>query len=100
MRGVPKYCNTKKDYEYLIDNYPEEIWKPAIQQLYDDRLQQFNRGVLAPESLGVVDNTHSIVEDQGIGGETIRYQYEMAVNPTAHMFVIGYTEAEILALLA
>ena len=32
-------------------------------------------------------------------GETTRYQYEMAVNPDAHMFRIGYTEVEILALL-
>lgn len=99
MRGVPKHCNTKKDYEFLVGNYPDEIWRPAIQQLYDDRLQQFNRGVLSSEDLGIVDETHSIVEERGTGGEIIRYQYEMAVNPDAHMFRIGYTEEEILALL-
>ena len=99
MRGVPKHCNTKKDYEFLMGNYSEEIWRPAIQQLYADRLQQFNRGVLSSEDLGIVDETHSIVEERGTGGEIIRYQYEMAVNPDAHMFRIGYTEEEILALL-
>ena len=99
MRGVPKHCNTKKDYEFLMDNYPEDIWRPAIQQLYDDRLQQFNRGVLSSEDLGIVDETHSIVEERGMGGEIVRYQYEIAVNSDAHMFRIGYTEEEILALL-
>ena len=100
MRGIPKHCNTKQDYEYLMNNYSEDIWKPIMQTLYDDRLQFFNRGILTSEETGITDDTHKVVEEQDMAtGETIRYQYELAVNPDAHMFRIGYTEEEILALL-
>ena len=100
MRGEPKHLNSKFDYEYLKENYPEDIWRPAFQRLYDDRMREFNAGVLADGDSGIVDDTHSVIESKDMTSDAvIRYQYEMAVNPDAHMFRIGYTEEEILTLL-
>lgn len=98
MRGLPKHLNSKEDYEYIMANYTEAEWKPILQQLYDDRIQAFNRGVITGE--GVTDDTHYVVEEKDMMSEDIiKYQYELAVNPDAHMFRIGYTEAELEAIL-
>ena len=99
MRGEPKHLNTKADYEYLKANYPESIWQPAYQSLYDDRLQEFNRGELAEGDNGTVDATHSVVENKNTDGTITRYQYEKAVNPDAWIYRIGFTDAEVLAVL-
>ena len=67
MRGIPKHCNTKQDYEYLINNYSEDVWKPIMQTLYNDSLQFFNRGVLTSEETGITDDTHKVVFPTHVG---------------------------------
>ena len=35
MKGVPKYLNTKEDYDYVKANFPREVWEKFYRELLD-----------------------------------------------------------------
>ena len=98
MKGKPKHLNTQKDYEYLRANFPPEVWRPAFQALLDDRFQNFCVGSLSDGEVGVIDATHSVVEEHGMNG-VVRYQYETREYEDAAIFVLGFTVAEVQVAL-
>lgn len=61
--------NTRKDYEYLKQNFPESVWRPKFQALLDDRMQWVNKGKLANKADGV-----EIAGKKKIVTETLRQE--------------------------
>lgn len=48
-----RHLNTKSDYEYMKQNFPESVWRPKFQALLDDRMQWINKGKLVKKVDGV-----------------------------------------------
>lgn len=97
MRNFPKHLNSKFDYEYIRQHFPEEKWKPHWEKLLAERKQWYNVGVVE-EGQGIEDETHR-VETYGITeGEEKRtelHQLELRDDPSAPFFRLGFTEAEV-----
>lgn len=100
MVGMPKYLNTKEDYEYVRLNFAAELWKPKFQALLDERFNWFNDGALVEGAAGVTDDTHKIVENKGPDDAITRYQYVLMEDENCAMFRVGYTVNEITEILA
>lgn len=96
MKGLPKTLNSKQDYIYAKDNFPESYWKPKYQDLLDSRNAWFCIG-LTTEKKGVTDETHKVVEKKPMdeGGKTEYYQYELRENQACKLFQIGFTVKEV-----
>lgn len=100
MQGVPKYLNTKEDYEYLRQNFPAEVWRPKFESLLAERMQWFNTGALAEGVAGQTDATHKVVEDAGTGGAAAtRYQYKLRDDANCLLYRLGYTAEEVEGML-
>ena len=101
MIGYPKNLNTKEDYEYVRENFPEEKWRGEYQNLLDTVYEWFNMGVLANGDAGITDDTHRVTEDEREDtGAVIRTQWEYKKNPDAKIFRLEYTMDEIKSILA
>lgn len=101
MQGVPKYLNTKEDYEYLRQNFPAEVWRPKFESLLTERMQWFNTGVLAEGAVGQTDDSHKVIEDAGMGGAVAtRYQFELRDDANCLLFRLGYAVEEVEAILS
>lgn len=102
MVGFPKHLNTKEDYEYVRANFPKAEWEGHFQALLDNMNDWFFDRYLEDGETGVTDSTHKIIEEQSTTeGETAkRAQYIYRYNPTCTLASIGYTEAEVRAILA
>ena len=101
MQGAPKYLNTKEDYEYLRQNFPEEVWRPKFESLLAERVQWFNTGVLAEGVAGQTDATHKVIEDAGMGGAAaMRYQFELLDDANCLLLRLGYMVEEVEAILS
>jgi hypothetical protein len=95
--GFPKHLNTKQDYLYIKEHFPEEQWLPEFQRLMDDRMAWLNIGQLASEGDGIVDETHRVVtvggEEEGVPVQY--YQYEYKEDSNCKLFRLGFTVAEV-----
>ena len=101
MRGIPKYLNSKADYEFMCANYPREQWAPYYQALLDTQNDWFFVKQLAKGEIGQSDDTHRVVIDASMNGEESKnYQYELRYNPECKLAKLGYTEDEVKAILA
>lgn len=107
MRGFPKNLNTKFDYEYVVANYTDTAENKAktiraLQNLLDSVNGWFFVSHLTSADAGTTDDTHKVVEvtENGSSEVTGYDQYEYRENPNAKIFRIGYTVAEVEALIA
>lgn len=102
MRGYPKFLNTKEDVLYVTSNFPKEEWRADLEGLLSTQKDWFFVADLPNEAAGVTDATHKVVSNEGMGADQpVTYaQYELRDNPQARIFQLGFTEAEIRALLA
>ena len=98
MIGFPKHLNSRADFEYVKENFPDK-WRPLYQSLLDERNQWFNLGKLADGEEGVEDATHKVIVSD-MQGVTERYQYEFRLDPNCNLIRLGYTVEEVEALLA
>lgn len=94
MKGVPKYLNTKEDYDYVKANFPREVWEKFYRELLDTTHDWFFVKELAEDEEGVVDDKHKVEENEGI-----KYQFEYKLNPQCKLKSLGYTIKEIENLL-
>lgn len=94
MKGLPKNLNSKEDYIYAKNNFPEEYWKKEFQNLLDNRFGWFYVEDLESEK-GINDDTHKVVEDKDTGYT----QYELRENPDAKIFKLGFTVEEVEEML-
>lgn len=98
MIGYPKFINTKPDLDYCIENFPGDSRNTAyLQSLLDERFGWYPSGKLDGD--GITDATHKVVEMETESGVE-RYQYELRENPTARIYQLGLTVAEVEKLLA
>lgn len=100
MRGIPKHLNTREDYEYLCTHFEEDVWKPALQLLLDERKAWFNTGLLATEEEGIEDATHKIVSSKDNDDIEIFSQFELQENPHSKLLTLGYSAEEVEDLLS
>jgi hypothetical protein len=96
MVGIPKYLNSKDDYEYVRANYSEEIWRPQYQNLLDTTYDWFFSNKLTDDEDGITDDTHIVIEDEETHEKS---QYEWRLNPTCKLLSIGYTINEVKNIL-
>ena len=95
-----KWLNTRTDYEYVRANYPEEIWRPRFQILLDEYKQWINTSKLINKADGVVvANQKKIVTNKRNDGSEEHYQYEFKEDPNCKMKRLGFTLAEVQAVL-
>lgn len=100
MKGFPKHLNSKKDYLYIRAHFDRELWLPEYQKLLDSRFDWFFVEDLESKEQGIEDDTHKIVETTDTETQTTKYaQYEYRENPTAKIFRIGFTVAEVEELM-
>lgn len=97
----PKNLNSKSDYMYARDHFPESYWRPKFQALLDSRFCWYYVEMVDSPEAGITDDTHKVVEFNDTGDGEITYaQYELRENPTAKIFRIGFTVAEVEEILA
>jgi hypothetical protein len=109
MKGYPKHLNSKADYEYVLEHFPEQ-GKKAYQELLDTQKDWLSVGKIAevvdgkpveapigeaePLESGVEDATHKVVNSES-ADKTESYQYEYKVDPNCRMSQLGMTEEEV-----
>lgn len=92
MKGVPKFLNTRDDYDYMQLNFPKEVWQPFFQALLDTRNDWFFVKVLAENEEGIIDDTHKVEVNE----ETrIKTQFEYRFNNSCKLRQLGYTVDEV-----
>jgi len=100
MVGFPKHLNTKEDYEYVRTHFPKSEWEEHFQALLDDMNDWFFDSYLEDGDTGITDSTHKVLEEEREDSEDKkRAQYVYRYNPTCTLAQIGYTEAEVKAIL-
>lgn len=103
MKGFPKHLNTREDYEYVKENFPKDQWLPCFEALLENTENWFFEKNLASKAEGVEDATHKIVETTNSteeGAEPTYAQYVLKTDENAKIFRIGYTVAEVQAIIA
>ncbi len=95
MVGFPKHLNSRVDCDYVIANFPSELWKPEIQKLLDNRHAWYPTVKLDAKDAGVTDDTHKTESIDGV-----RWQYELRINPAAIYKQFGYTVDKLNTLVA
>lgn len=99
MVGVPKTLNSRYDYIYLKENFPEDIWMPAWKAMWESRKHWMPTGVVENKEDGIEDETHRLVEQSGdmLGGDgKVTWQQEEYVDdPYSPFFWYGFTEEEV-----
>ena len=101
MQGFPKHLNTKKDYDNCLSEYPNET-KEQLQRLLRDRLAWVTTGVVE-SGAGITDDTHKVIEQNvgaGDDAKTEKNQMEYIEDSNAEIFRLGFTVAEVEAILA
>lgn len=95
-----RHLNTKFDYEYVRQHFPEKIWRAKWQSLLDERMQWLNTGKLATKADGVtVKDIKRIVTNKKGDNTEEHYQYEYKEDPNCKMKRLGFTVEEIQAAL-
>ena len=101
MVGFPKHLNTKEDYMYVKEKFPESQWRPCWESLIPDSQRAFFVGNLTSKEAGIEDDTHYIVESKEQESDEIIYsQYEIKDDPSSDFFRLGFTKKEVEAALA
>lgn len=96
MKGFPKHLNTKSDYLYIRNKFPENQWKPEFQKLIDERFNWLNIKTLKPDEAEIIDETHRIKKIEDENKNIIeKYQQEYKEDENAKLFQIGFTVNEI-----
>lgn len=101
MVGFPKHLNTKQDYLYIKEHFPEEQWLPEFQRLLDDRMawesvKQLadSGGKLGKAEEGITDDIHKVVTVE-TDGKIERFQYELREDSRCKLYRLGFTVAEV-----
>jgi len=100
MRGFPQVLSTKEDYMNCMEAWPDET-RAALRQLLADRFVWKEAGELAEGEDGMEDASHMVVAKEGSEGAglPVRVQMELAADPNARVYRLGFTDGEIEELL-
>lgn len=100
MKGYPKSLNSKADYLYVISNFPKEQWETDVKSLLESESDWFFDHDLSSKEEGITDDTHKVVENEGMTGQVTYSQYVWKSNPKAKIYELGFTKEEIENYLA
>ena len=97
MVGFPGHLNSKQDVENLLalPSYTSQT-KARLRQLIDGRFAWIVTGEIAEGESGVEDTTHKVIPQEA----GVRLQMELAEDPGAQLFRMGFTVAEAEGLAA
>ena len=102
MQESPKHMNSKYDYLYMRDNFPEEVWRPYWQSILDESKVWIDIGEIDAAD-GMTDATHKVetftVNDNG-KEKTSAHQYELRTDPSSDMIRLGFTPEEVRQALS
>lgn len=93
MKGIPKVLNSQFDYMKLKENFSEEVWKPAFEQLLEHRKDWWNVGEVKD---GITDSTHKV--EYSFDGEK-KYQFELRETINPLLTTLGWTEDDVKKIL-
>lgn len=104
MKSFPKHLNSKEDYYYIKDNFPEKKWRPKWEALLKERYRWMDDHVIASEDEGITDETHRVssytTKDTTTGEEiTVYVQQEYKKYEAAPFWRLHFTEEEVYAVL-
>ena len=104
MKGFPKHLNSKYDYEYIKDNFPDEQWRPYWQALLEERFRWMDDHEIPSPEAGIVDDTHKVEErhttDPETGADVTTYmQLVYKENPGSDFWRLGFTVEGVEAAL-
>lgn len=87
------YLNTKQDYLYAKENYPD--WQEEYQKLLNGEYRWMDTGLVVGN--GIIDATHKTVRSEMMGIKTVN-QWEWTTDPGCRMYEIGFTRDEVSSL--
>ena len=99
MVGYPKHLNTKKDFLYVKEHFPKEMWIGDFKALLSDMRNWFFEKELSSKEEGIEDDTHKVVEMEDMDKNITYSQYVYQVNPQCRLFKLGFTEEEVQELI-
>ena len=109
MRSFPSHLNSKEDYYFIKDAvneegtkmFTEDQWKPAWENLLEERFVWIDTKELADKSEGTEDDTHRVVEISSMDPDNpIKYsQQELIEDPSSDFAKYRFTEEEVLSAL-
>ncbi len=105
MKGFPKHLNSKFDYYYIKENFPEAKWRPKWQALLDERFRWMDDHELEDPAEGITDDTHRVTSYTTIDQETqeektVYIQQEYKANPGSDFWRLAFTVEEVEEALA
>jgi len=95
-----RHLNTKFDYEYVRQNFPERVWREKYQALLDERMQWLNTGKLEKKTDGVTaKDSKKIITNKKDDSTEEYYQYEYKEDPNSKMKRLGFSLEEVQSSL-
>jgi len=101
MKGFPKHLNSKNDYLNIKKDFPEEIWKPAFQELLDTKDSWLMESKLASlKETGITDAKRKVIDVRDEQDAVIeKYQYVYKEDPNCRLFRLGFNVKEVEMIL-
>ena len=93
VRGIPAKLNSKGDYEYMYNNFPEDVWKPFWYDLLSDEYYWAFDSVVEEKK----EDTKTTKYLESDDGKIYKYIFIENDNPTYKQ--LGFTKDEILNVL-
>lgn len=100
MNGYPSHLNTREDYDYVVANFPKELYVQDFQNLLDTRYDfKFDHFMEDNEKVEL-DGNHRIMMEEVEGSKLPkRALYVKTYIEGNRMEQLGYTEEEVLAII-
>jgi len=95
MKGYPKHLNTKKDYEYVRNNFSKRKWEKDFTTLLESEKAWQVTKTLKKDEEGLDDKIHKVIE-----AEDTRVQMGLKVDPNSRMKQLGYKKADVEKILS
>ena len=96
MKGFPKHCNSKADYEYIKQHFSDEQWKLEYQKLLDTQKAWLPVKAVTEKDVVVENNTNRVTDIRDIDEKLIsRVHEQYTIDPNSKMLRLGFTEKEV-----
>ena len=94
MKGFPKKLNSKADYLFIKEHFPEDEWKPIWEKLLKNRKNWFATGIIDGTE-GIEDATHRIEKCKDNDGKDILIQMELKDDMASDFYRLHFSEDEV-----
>ena len=94
MKGFPKKLNSKADYLFIKEHFPEDEWKPIWEKLLKNRKNWFATDIIEGTE-GIEDATHRIEKCKDNDGKDILIQMELKDDMASDFYRLHFSEVEV-----